>query len=402
MRLPAWRALLLALLVLVGIAGQALAQVGIEERVRDTTTTSGTGTYTLAASPPTGSVAFATAFTSGSTVRYVVTDGTRWEVATGVFTSPATLTRVVVEASSNSNSSVNWPDNTSKTVFVAPSARDLTYHLPNYVGTSAGSANAQTLSPPVVLRAYRAGHSLSFKAGYTNTGALTLNVSALGTRNVYKPSAAGPVALTGGEVVANQIVRVIDDGTQYLLIAGQTPTSSRICGVVSSAGNNADNLEKDLMTCSMAASSLINSGGLVRITAWGTLANNSHVKQVKLYFGSTGVAVIPATAGSNVAWRAVLEVTRTGSNAQQIVYHGMQGSAVVSTISATSATETETNAITLKVTGQVTTGATSANDVVATAMIAELLPRRRERGPRPPARDRRQRPAGARPLRRAA
>lgn len=85
-------------------------------------------------------------------------------------------------------------------------------------GTSGGSANAQTISI-ANYATYTAGVTLRYVAGFTNTGPQTLNVSALGTRNVYKPTAAGPAPLSGGEVVAGQLVEVTYDGAQFQLVS---------------------------------------------------------------------------------------------------------------------------------------------------------------------------------------
>src|SRR5579884_3609765 len=63
-------------------------------------------------------------------------------------------------------------------------------------------------TPPVALQA-----QLRFSgiAAATNTGAVTANCAATGSLNVYKDTASGPAALTGGEIVAgNYIVLAYD------------------------------------------------------------------------------------------------------------------------------------------------------------------------------------------------
>lgn len=88
-----------------------------------------------------------------------------------------------------------------------------------YGGTSTGTANAQvvaTLSP--ISFARTTGYSASFIAGFTNTGTTTLNLNGTGATNVFKSSAAGPVALGGGEIVSGNPTIVRYDGTQYVLM----------------------------------------------------------------------------------------------------------------------------------------------------------------------------------------
>lgn len=95
-----------------------------------------------------------------------------------------------------------------------------------FCGTSTGTANAQVLTPAVPLPAYGAGGAIAFIAGFTNTGALTVNVSGLGARAVYKESPTGPIPLTGGEVVAGNLISARDDGTRYQLTATELGTAA--------------------------------------------------------------------------------------------------------------------------------------------------------------------------------
>lgn len=88
-----------------------------------------------------------------------------------------------------------------------------------YIGaTSTGSANAQVLSTvsPAGF-SLTPGYQISFIAGFTNTGAATLNAAGTGIKNIFKKTAAGAVALSGGELVLNTSAVVIYDGTQYEL-----------------------------------------------------------------------------------------------------------------------------------------------------------------------------------------
>lgn len=79
----------------------------------------------------------------------------------------------------------------------------------------ASDAYAITLSP--ALTAYAAGQSLVFKANTSNTGAATLNVNALGAKNVKKYCNGAISDLETNDIKASQLVHVSYDGTQYLL-----------------------------------------------------------------------------------------------------------------------------------------------------------------------------------------
>lgn len=92
------------------------------DNIGDTSTTTGTGTLSLAAVAQTGALIFAGNVTSGATVRYDIrsSDNTEWEIGEGVFTdgSPDTLTRVTVYKSSNAGSLVNFSAGTKNVSLV--------------------------------------------------------------------------------------------------------------------------------------------------------------------------------------------------------------------------------------------------------------------------------------------
>ena len=87
----------------------------LKDRVKETTTTTGTGTYTLA-----GAVAGFEAFSAigdGNTTYYCCTDGTDFEIGVGTYTaSGTTLARTTILQSSNSDAAVNWTSG-SRTIF---------------------------------------------------------------------------------------------------------------------------------------------------------------------------------------------------------------------------------------------------------------------------------------------
>jgi hypothetical protein len=72
--------------------------------------------------------------------------------------------------------------------------------------TTGGSANAQTYtsdSVAAISGAYAAGMAFVFKAGYTNSGACTLNVDGVGAKSIKKGGAQA--ALAANDIVANGV-----------------------------------------------------------------------------------------------------------------------------------------------------------------------------------------------------
>ena len=128
----------------------------LDDRVQETTTTTGTGTVTLAGAVS-GYQSFA-AIGNGNTTYYCITDGTNWETGLGTYTSSGTtLARTTVIESSNSNNLVNFPAG-SKNVFVTYPASQAV------LLTGTQTLTNKTLTSPTI-------------ASIVNTGTLTLPTS---------------------------------------------------------------------------------------------------------------------------------------------------------------------------------------------------------------------------------
>lgn len=88
----------------------------VKDRVKVTSTTTGTGTFTLG-SAETGFQDFSV-IGNGNQTYYAIVGGSDWEVGIGTYTSSGTtLSRDTILESSNSGNAVDWPAGT-KDVFV--------------------------------------------------------------------------------------------------------------------------------------------------------------------------------------------------------------------------------------------------------------------------------------------
>lgn len=99
----------------------------LADRVKDSTSSTGTGTITLDNAPPASFQSFAV-IGNGNTTYYTITSDTAWEVGIGTYTSVGTtLSRDTVLASSaGGTTKVNFPSGV-KTVFVTLPAERTVY-----------------------------------------------------------------------------------------------------------------------------------------------------------------------------------------------------------------------------------------------------------------------------------
>ncbi len=99
----------------------------LADRVKETSTTTGTGTFTLAGAVD-GFQTFA-AIGDGNTTFYTIylQGGTEWEVGIGTYTSSGTtLARDTILSSSNSGNAVNFSAGTKEVFVTYPAERTIT------------------------------------------------------------------------------------------------------------------------------------------------------------------------------------------------------------------------------------------------------------------------------------
>lgn len=126
----------------------------LKDRVKESSTTTGTGTFTLAGAA-TGYQSFS-AIGNGNTTYYTIAaqTGTEWEVGIGTYTSSGTtLSRDTVLASSNSGSLVNFSAGTKDVFVTYPAGRSVNLdsaateaRAPQMNATNGLLVNCQTVS----------------------------------------------------------------------------------------------------------------------------------------------------------------------------------------------------------------------------------------------------------------
>lgn len=84
-----------------------------------------------------------------------------------------------------------------------------------YIADTAAN-DTYLVAPLPAYTAYAIGMRINFKATTANTGACTLNVNGLGAKDIKKDVST---SLDTGDILANQIVTVVYDGTNFQLIS---------------------------------------------------------------------------------------------------------------------------------------------------------------------------------------
>jgi hypothetical protein len=150
----------------------------VKDRVNETSTTTGTGTFTLAGAV-TGFQTFA-AIGDGNTTYYtiVLQGGSEFEVGLGTYTSSGTtLSRDTILSSSNSNNAVNF---------------------------SAGTKNV-FCDYPAPKAVYGDSTNTAFQAQFAASNGLMMNNMTVGTTFTiptgYSASSVGPVTVSGGVTI---------------------------------------------------------------------------------------------------------------------------------------------------------------------------------------------------------
>ena len=203
----------------------------LADRVKDTTTTTGTGSVTLSGSPPAGFQSFGAAIGNGNTTYYTISGGSEWEVGIGTYNSTGVvLNRDTVLSSSNGGSLVNFSAG-SKDVFVTyPAERSVNEDAAGNVNINI-TGNAVTATTATNLASGAAG-SIPYQTA-ANTTAFVATASGVLIGGTTPSFSTAPV-LTGTNFTAipnaalsNSAVTV---GTTAISLGA---TSTTLAGLVS-------------------------------------------------------------------------------------------------------------------------------------------------------------------------
>jgi hypothetical protein len=167
-----------------------------------------------------------------ATKRYV--DG----VVTGGAADANTTTKGLVEEATQAEIAAGTAaGGTTARLFTNPST--LAAHIQSgswiyAIEDGTGSDDAYTASITPTLTAYTAGMIVGVKFTVANTTAATININAVGVKDIKKFVAGAIAALETGDIVAGQLCLLIYDGTQFLLLnpSATMPTTAILTEMV--------------------------------------------------------------------------------------------------------------------------------------------------------------------------
>lgn len=197
----------------------------------------------------------------------------------------------------------------------------------SFGGTSTGTQNAQIVVAPNFSSTD--GQTIAFRAGFTNTGAMTLNPSGTPIA-VLKDTITGPIALTGGEVTAGNLVSVIYSTATgaFHLVAYPFPDSSQpVQSIASATTTNLGSLTSPNVLIT----------GTTTITAFGSSASTSSpnyfVRMNGILTLTNGAAlIIPGNANITTAAGDYFYTQYQGiGNWKIAAYYRQNGKAVIET-----------------------------------------------------------------------
>jgi hypothetical protein len=284
----------------------------LADRVRDTTTTTSTGTITLSGTAPTGYQNFSVIGNGNTTYYAIVGQGTsEWEVGIGTYTSSGTtLARTTVLASSNAGSLVVFSAGTKDVFVTYPAERSV--NLSSTALTSGRVPYATTDGLLVDVAGFTFDGTKLTVAGLidsaltsgrvpyaTTSGELTDSTNL--TFNGTKLTAAGVIdsALTSGRVTYATTSGELTDSAN-LTFNGTTLTANTIgtftlSGTVAGGGNQINNV--------IIGTSTPLAGNFTTVSATTSVTTPSVTNAGTLALSATGANILTASTNSTERMR---------------------------------------------------------------------------------------------------
>ena len=274
----------------------------LADRVKETTTTAGTGTVTLLGAS-TGFQSFA-AIGDTNTAYYTIAGqtGSEWEVGIGTYTAAGTtLARTTVLSSSNAGSLVNFSAGTKDVFVTYPSGKSINLDA---------SGNASPLGTPVAF----AGTNITGTAAGLTSGITNALTSA--TTTISVAAATAPIA---GQL----LTATSDSAANWQSPAPVDVTPTNTVTLTNKTLTNPAYTNQTLTDAATIAWDM-NAGNIAKVTI---AANRTMGAPSNLKVGTTVLEVVQDATGSRlITWNAVFKwsagavpVLSTAANAKDVL-----------------------------------------------------------------------------------
>jgi mucin-19 len=277
----------------------------LADRVLETTTTTGSGTITLAGAEP-GYQSFS-AVGNGNQTYYTITADTVWEVGIGTYTaSGTTLSRDTVLSSSASGAKVTLPSGVKKVFVTYPSEKSVNLDVSGNISLSSAvisgvgypSANSDAATKLYVDTLAAEGISYHTPVKY-EVPDTTGNLNATYNNGTAGVSATLTNAGTLGPFVPDGVTASISD---RILIYNQTNAVQNGVYVVTTVGTGASSWvltrAADANTYGVKSPTALGTGDAFYVTSGNTGAGETYVCNTPgtIVFGSTNITFVQVSA----------------------------------------------------------------------------------------------------------
>lgn len=211
-------------------------------------------------------------------------------------TNASTTTPGVVELPTQAEVDAKTASGGLGPLVVTPDTLRATKYNDGVASATGTDAYAITVVPAITV--YATNQEFTFIADVANTGACTLNVSALGAKTIKKNVSSD---LETGDIVAGQIVKVIYDGTAFQMVSRTSATQQYV---------NVSNSGVDTRNMTTASGTQVIAHGLGQIPTFVTFSFNNANDSTDFMFVGNGTY----TTNGNRAVHGFLQGTSgTGS-----------------------------------------------------------------------------------------